>query len=60
VSGDIWDHVALLGCALILTVLALALFVRWVDSRKPKQIDWVADHKRRISHRGYKSQIGAR
>jgi hypothetical protein len=57
---DIWDQVALLACAMILTVAAIALLVRWVDSRKPKQIDWVAHKHREIRKAGERTRIGAR
>lgn len=39
---------------------AIRNLIRHVDRNRPKQIDWLAHRKRGISHRGYKSRMGAR
>ena len=44
-------------------LLALAVWVRaWIKSidRKTPKWDWTAHQKRQITHRGFKSRMGAR
>jgi hypothetical protein len=49
------------GCVAVLLVFwALVRFVRWVDARKPKQQDWVAQRHREIRKAGFKTRMGAR
>lgn len=65
------DHVApqvfwpiFFGVWLLLAMGVTWLVGRWVDSNNPKrrfeQRDWVAESKRQITHRGFKSRMGAR
>lgn len=48
----------------IAAMAATWLVSRWVDSNNPRrrfeQRDWVAESKRRVSHRAFKSRMGAR
>jgi hypothetical protein len=57
---DAWLQVGFLTCALILLTLGIAMLVRWVDARKPKQMDWVAHKHREIRKAGERTRIGAR
>jgi uncharacterized protein involved in cysteine biosynthesis len=50
----------LIVVAAIWTFVGLSKFVRWVDSLRPREIDWVARRKRKISRNGFKSRMGAR
>lgn len=47
---------SMLGCA----IGALIWDVLRADKRRFTQRDWVAEQKRRISHRAFKSRMGAR
>jgi hypothetical protein len=38
----------------------VAWLISWVDRRKPKRHEWVAGRNRAITHRGFKSRMGAR
>jgi hypothetical protein len=57
---DVWDQVALLACVFILVALAITVLISWVDSRRPKQQDWVAQRHREIRKAGEKTRQGAR
>jgi hypothetical protein len=50
----------LIAVAGIWTFVGLRKLVQWVDSLRPREIDYVAQRKRRITHNGFKSRMGAR
>jgi hypothetical protein len=44
----------------IWTCVGLNKLVQWVDRSRPRDIDYVAQRKRRITHNGFKSRAGMR
>jgi hypothetical protein len=50
----------LMAVASIWTFIGLSKLVQWVDSLRPREIDLVAQRKRKISRNGFKSRMGAR
>jgi hypothetical protein len=50
----------LIVVAAIWTFVGLSKLVRWVDSLRPREIDWVARRKRKIARNGFKSRAGMR
>lgn len=47
---------AFLGCLIV----ALIFDALTADRRRFYQSDWVAESKRRVTHRGFKTRMGAR
>jgi hypothetical protein len=50
----------LMAVASIWTFIGLSKLVQWVDRSRPREIDWVAQRKRKINRNGFKSRMGAR
>jgi hypothetical protein len=50
----------LIAVGAIWTFVGLNKLVQWVDRSRPRDIDYVARHKRKIERNGLKSRMGAR
>jgi hypothetical protein len=57
---DVFLICVLMAVAAIWTYIGLSKLVQWVDRSRPREIDWVAQRKRRIARNGFKSRMGAR
>jgi hypothetical protein len=50
----------LISVGAIWTFVGLRKLVQMVDRMRPRETDWVARHKRKITHNGFKSRAGMR
>jgi hypothetical protein len=57
---DVFLICVLMAVASIWTFIGLSKLVQWVDRSRPRETDWVARRKRKITHNGFKSRAGMR
>jgi hypothetical protein len=59
-DGQVIGFVVLSPTLAIAAWLGLRYLLNLIDRNRPRQQDWVAEHKRRIARNGFKSRMGAR